>query len=363
MKSLSQLKWFYLSLGFFCGAAFFVGCGGGGGGTAAEAQDVVNAVDVNYTNAISGLAATNVQAAIDEIVSQMATTTATNVAYDNSTSGLAATDLQAAVDEVFVSTDLRLDALEGKLARVTTSTIDDEPAIVFTDVNIHVRNGNSATFTTNGRGNIIVGYQETRGGGEDVRTGSHNVIIGRENNYSSYGGLCVGFENDITGSYSSVSGGNRNQATGSYSSVAGGYYNIASAQNSTCVGGNANRASNTYSTVAGGVRCVASGTYSSVCGGNFTTATGSRASAYGGSRIKASGNYSVAIGGSSNEARGFYATAVGGSSNNAGVDDWSGDYSVVCGGENGTTSGGDHNVVVGGLNLTETVDNNVSVGP
>jgi hypothetical protein len=89
------------------------GGGGGGGGTAAG---------TTYSNASSGLAATDVQAAIDEVEARLdtaqtnITTGATNLAnhladavdahdasaisYVNTTSGLAATDVQAAIDEI-----------------------------------------------------------------------------------------------------------------------------------------------------------------------------------------------------------------------------------------------------------------------
>ena len=65
--------------------------GGSGGST--------TAAGVSYDNTTSGLTATDVQAAIDEIVNEMPTT-ATEVCYDNTTSGLTATDVQAAIDEI-----------------------------------------------------------------------------------------------------------------------------------------------------------------------------------------------------------------------------------------------------------------------
>ena len=41
----------------------------------------------------------------------------------------------------------------------------------------------------------------------DVRTGSHNLVLGDENNYSSYGGQVAGSDNTISNGYASVSGG------------------------------------------------------------------------------------------------------------------------------------------------------------
>lgn len=67
--------------------------GAGGGGTAAG---------TSYDNTTSGLSATDVQAAIDEIVSSLSglSGAAADITYDNSTSGLSATDVQGAIDEL-----------------------------------------------------------------------------------------------------------------------------------------------------------------------------------------------------------------------------------------------------------------------
>jgi hypothetical protein len=76
----------------------------------------------------------------------------------------------------------------------------------------------------NGLGNLIVGYNEPRvpGLGENIRTGSHNVVVGEGHNFSRFGGLVVGFYNEISGDFASVSGGQFNTANGSVSVVSGG---------------------------------------------------------------------------------------------------------------------------------------------
>lgn len=67
----------------------------GGGGGPADASEVA------YDNQASGLAATDVQAAIDEVVATGGgPADASDVTYDNSESGLSATDVQAAIDEL-----------------------------------------------------------------------------------------------------------------------------------------------------------------------------------------------------------------------------------------------------------------------
>ena len=59
---------------------------------------------ISYDGTTSGLSATDVQAAIDEVVGDIPTIPATydadDIVYDNTTSGLTATDAQAAIDEV-----------------------------------------------------------------------------------------------------------------------------------------------------------------------------------------------------------------------------------------------------------------------
>lgn len=57
----------------------------------------INASTVVYDNSVSGLTATDVQDAIDELHDS------TNIAYDNTVSGLNATDVQSAIDEIVTS--------------------------------------------------------------------------------------------------------------------------------------------------------------------------------------------------------------------------------------------------------------------
>ena len=52
--------------------------------------------------------------------------------------------------------------------------------------NLQIVNGQGATDTANCVGNLIVGYNELRGASDD-RTGSHMIVAGRQNNYSSFG--------------------------------------------------------------------------------------------------------------------------------------------------------------------------------
>lgn len=66
-----------------------------GGSSISDASDVV------YNNAVSGLTATNVQDAIDEVYGDIPTSFAgSDVTYNNAVSGLTATDVQTAIDEI-----------------------------------------------------------------------------------------------------------------------------------------------------------------------------------------------------------------------------------------------------------------------
>ncbi|MCP4134823.1 MAG: hypothetical protein GY754_27865 [bacterium] len=91
----------------------------------------------------------------------------------------------------------------------------------FNGVNVHILNGSGSTSgEVNGLGNLVVGYNEERDS-DNVRSGSHNIIVGERHNYSSYGGFVGGYNNAISGTYSSVSGGTENSAETDYSTVTG----------------------------------------------------------------------------------------------------------------------------------------------
>jgi hypothetical protein len=189
--------------------------------------------------------------------------------------------------------------------------------IRFTGVNVQVVNGLGVTNgdpgdpfedpRTNGTGNLIVGYQELRGpdeAHEDThRTGSHNLVLGNLNNYTSIGGLVAGIRNTIAGTYCSVTGGVGNTAEGFETSVTGGSNNT-SRDNGT--------------TVSGGYGNVAAGYNSSIHGGESNKASGDDASVSGGSHNEASGHWSTVVGGGGreegqgNQAAGRFSTVTGG---------------------------------------------------
>jgi hypothetical protein len=123
----------------------------------------------------------------------------------------------------------RVEALEQLLKHFSR----EKNEIFITGANLHLVNGLGQTVCgteeesipdyPNGLGNLIVGYNESRGFEEDIRTGSHNVVVGEQHNFSRFGGLIVGNFNTISGDFASVSGGGElNTASGFAASVSGG---------------------------------------------------------------------------------------------------------------------------------------------
>jgi len=166
----------------------------------------------------------------------------------------------------------------------------------FDGVNVQIVNGEGETDSTNGLGNLIVGYNEARTGEQEVcsdgqydetdctgagetwalnhKSGSHNIVGGSGNAYSAAGGLVVGDENAINRNYATVSGGRRNISSGPWSSVSGGRRNTASGWTSSVSGGQKNIAATYESSVSGGGWNTAEGTGSSILGGTSATASG-----------------------------------------------------------------------------------------
>jgi hypothetical protein len=186
--------------------------------------------------------------------------------------------------------------------------------LYITGANLHIVSGSGATDgTTNGLGNLIVGYNELRTDGVlSNKNGSHNVVLGKGLNYSSFGGLVVGLRNALNGAYASVTGGFVNTASGFSSSVSGGKGNMASLDYSSVSGGTENTASGDGSSVSGGTLNHAIGQDSSVSGGSANGALGEGGSVSGGRTNLASGNFSSVTGGFVNNALGSFSSISGG---------------------------------------------------
>jgi hypothetical protein len=189
--------------------------------------------------------------------------------------------------------------------------IDKKPTIQFSGVNVKIINGEGKTASVNGEGNLIIGYDEEPNG----QTGSHNLIVGGNQSYTSYGGILAGFRNSISapyatitggykntanGEWASVSGGEHNTASGGDASVSGGWENTASAQAASVSGGGENTANTGDTSISGGYKNtagdypIANGFYASILGGYKNVADSNFTTIYGGKEVTASKEYEAA---------------------------------------------------------------------
>jgi hypothetical protein len=257
-----------------------------------------------------------------------------------------------------------LTGVEKKVQCVSANSTADD--LFFVGCDVHVENGDSSgdTLSANGKGNLVIGFNEEAGcggpGQQCNRTGSHNIVVGKGNAYSASGGIVSGSDNildgdlavllggranDASGYESVVAGGADNDATGVQSVIAGGALNDATGRQSVVAGGQFNDATGVQSVVAGGFFNNAIGYTSAVAGGSSNDATGLLSVVAGGFLNNATGKRSVVAGGGFNNATGVRSVVVGGRSNDA-----DGDYSVVAGGRNNDATGHDSVVAGGGFN-------------
>jgi hypothetical protein len=185
-----------------------------------------------------------------------------------------------------------------KYVNVQASGVAGKPTVQFSGANVQVVNGAGRTASTNGEGNLVIGYDENTGVERGIafnkgtplagkQTGSHNLILGYEQEFTSYSGLVAGYTNTTTAPFGSVTGGG-NTASNNFASVSGGVFNTASGVEASVSGGGENTASAQDASISGGRLGTASGAYTSVSGGKSNTANVSEASISGGEGNKAS---------------------------------------------------------------------------
>jgi uncharacterized coiled-coil protein SlyX len=86
---------------------------------------------------------------------------------------------------------------------------------IFRGTNLFVQKGSSAgDVSTNGLGNLIVGFNNPRAGAGNFRNGSHNIVLGDGLNYSGHHNLIGGFVNTLQGNYSAMPSGRYNTIGG-----------------------------------------------------------------------------------------------------------------------------------------------------
>lgn len=171
---------------------------------------------------------------------------------------------------------------------VDMGTLDNlaGPHIIFTGANVHIRSGHASanSYVENGRGNLVLGYNEPSDSSFPAeRGGSHNLVVGPNHRYNFGVGLIVGGSSRLGGDGASVSGGFMNSASAVFSAVSGGIRNEASGE---------------VATVSGGADNFATGNAASVSAGQFNLATSDASSVSGGFNNNASGIFSTVGGGS-----------------------------------------------------------------
>jgi hypothetical protein len=210
--------------------------------------------------------------------------------------------------------------------------VGGKPTVQFSGVNVQIVNGEGKTATTNGEGNLVIGYDERA----RTQTGSHDLVLGEGQEYTSFGGVVAGYQSTVSGEWASVTGGSGNMASGEDASVGGGGANVASDLATSVSGGVGNWAGAFYASVSGGQGNHATGEESSVSGGFGNKTTDHLASVSGGYENTASGEGASVSGGEENKATSLVAWIGGGLRNEAyskGIKGEEGKYAAIFGGK------------------------------
>lgn len=224
------------------------------------------------------------------------------------------TKLDGRVDEL-ENQNARLEdkvaALEQKLSKITYEPkgLNDLPTVKISGANLQVVNGTGAIQNLNGLGNVIIGYDEHAA---DIKqTGSHNLVLGDRQTFTSWGGLLAGSKNSVTAPLG-VAFGFSNEVKGRWATVTAGFFNGADGDGSSISGGSQSVAKTTLSSISGGFNNFTEGDWASVSGGQNNFARGKYSSMSGGARSTARGQDSSVSGGEGNDATGDASSILGG---------------------------------------------------
>ena len=239
-------------------------------------------------------------------------------------------------------------ALNGYLS-INSST----DTITLSGANLYLNNGLGSTDSTNGLGNLVIGYAEADG--SEDRTGSHSLALGVYNSWPEYGSLVNGYGN-TPGTHGAILGGSDNSSSYAYSVIFSGYGNTTNNNYTAIIGGVLNTAGGSYSTIVGGYQNKALNNYTAVVGGQSNTAQEQYSAIVGGQSNTTSGDHAVVVGGSSNESSGDDTVIVGGY---AAVAD--ANYAITLGGYQNTAIGA-FSSVIGGLKNTASGSYTTQVG-
>lgn len=173
-----------------------------------------------------------------------------------------ATDISTNTSD-HASTRTDLDSLTPLSAFLTVQGTD----IIFEGANVNIRSGSGSTNdeldsggSLTALGNLIIGYNENIAG-DALRDGSHNLVLGQENTYSSYSGIVSGEGNTLTAPDAAIIGGISNIVSGQYAVAIAGSGNKSTGIASLTSAGGANTAEGDYSHVLGEESNTASSDY------------------------------------------------------------------------------------------------------
>ena len=240
------------------------------------------------------------------------------------------------------------------------SVVDGE-TILISGANLQVVNGQGSTSSVNALGNLIVGYNESDSLTTE-RGGSHNLVMGRWNQYGSYGGIAHGLRNSVLDNESAVLAGSNNVVSGVRSVVLGGDENTASGNKVVAIGGVGNEAKGSVTVAMGGRSNVAMGGISVLVGGGYNTTNGVKSVLVGGESNQTSpdelgnGQYAAVFGGRFNNASDYCSAIFGGASNTltAGLNspiNYSSQGKTIVGGVNNVNVADSYSTILGGSGL------------
>ena len=217
--------------------------------------------------------------------------------------------------------------------------------------NFQVVNGLGYTDTTNALGNLIVGYSDTNG---DVRTGSHNFVLGNNHTFGSHSSIIAGLDNSVLTENSAILSGLNNiiHAGAQRSAILSGNGNqlLIGGLESAIISGESNAISSDRAAVVAGRFNIIDGTAPDINSGRWSVIVGGGGGAINGNINAAS--VSVLVGGSQNIMNDGISSSVlvGGQTNRVAAT-----TSVVVGGHFNQTNAA-YSVISGGANRTADDD-------
>ena len=137
----------------------------------------------------------------------------------------------------------------------------------FTGVNVQIRNGTGTTDGDgDGTGNLIVGWNEADD--NDVRDGSHNVVVGSHHAWTGHSSIATGMDHALLGEGGAAIAGVANTAAAGGTALIGGQDNHSSAPGGVAIGGAENHLRAELTTTLGGYANTADGAFSVILGGS-----------------------------------------------------------------------------------------------